>query len=68
MEACSTLGTTLLETLDVRASSYIESKEKCENWRSRLSNRCWCSMWTVVFRSVVEVVEGDDGFVPVVKV
>ena len=25
-------------------------------------------MWTVVFRSVVEVVEGDDGVVRVVKV
>ena len=28
MEACSTLGTALLEMLDVRVSSNIESKEK----------------------------------------
>ena len=49
-EACSTCGSMLLETLDVRGSSTTESKEKtavgqtkCESWQSHLSNKCRCS-------------------------
>ena len=48
MEACSTLGTTLLETLDVRASSYIESKEK---WQ--------LVTWDVKIDEVVLVIGAD---------
>ena len=47
-----------LEMLDVRVSSSIKSKEKmavsltkCESWRSRLSDKCRCLTWTMVFKT-----------------
>ena len=69
MEACSTLGSTLLETLDVRVSSNIESKEKmtvsqtkCESWIADVPRGQWS------LGRAVKVVEGDNEFVQVVQV
>ena len=67
MDACSTLSSSLLEMLDVRVSFNIELEEKmtvsqteCGSWQNYLSSACRCSISSL--GHVIEVVEGDDGF------
>ena len=66
MEACSTLGSTLLEMLDVRVTSNIESNVKVGEVILVISANVPCGQWSL--GHAVEVVDGDNGFVQVVKV